>query len=88
MNKYFHICGSGAFLRLLFLFSRLLALPAPCPYRAEQATGFAGGYDSRCKESYKTAEKEKAAETREQYQCAFAYLLIFRQFAALLIICF
>ena len=45
MNKYFHICGSGAFLRLLFLFSRLLALPAPCPYRAEQATGFAGGYD-------------------------------------------
>jgi len=36
MNKYFHICGSGAFLRLLFLFSRLLALPAPCPYRAVQ----------------------------------------------------
>ena len=45
MNKYFHICGSSAFLRLLFLFSRLSALPAPCPYRAEQATGFAGGYD-------------------------------------------
>ena len=26
-------------------FQRLSALLAPCPYRAEQATGFAGGYD-------------------------------------------
>lgn len=42
----------------------------------------------RHKYGYQTAEKEKAAETREQYQCAFAYLLVFRQFAALLIIFF
>ena len=27
------------------LFRGLSALPAPCPYRAEQATGLAGGYD-------------------------------------------
>ena len=26
-------------------FRGLSALPVPCPYRAEQATGLAGGYD-------------------------------------------
>ena len=30
------------------LFRGLSALPAPCPYRAEQATGLAGGYDCVC----------------------------------------
>ena len=33
-----HICGCQ-------FFGGLSALPVTCPYRAEQATGFAGGYD-------------------------------------------
>ena len=44
VNTYPHICGSRAFFRLFFLFSRLSALSV-CPYRAVQATDLAGGYD-------------------------------------------
>lgn len=36
---------AGRFYACCSLLSRLLALPVPCPYRAVQATGFAGGYD-------------------------------------------
>ncbi len=32
-------------MRLADLFRGLLALPVSCPYRAEQTTGLAGGYD-------------------------------------------
>ena len=39
------ICDCSANLQMSDLFRGLSALPAPCPYRAEQATSFAGGYD-------------------------------------------
>ena len=39
------ICDCSANLQMSDFFRGLSALPAPCPYRAEQATGLAGGYD-------------------------------------------
>ena len=36
---------AAQFCNCCILFSGLSAPPVPCPYRAEQATGLAGGYD-------------------------------------------